>query len=688
MLNLPEQNATSRAVSPPKDPLLQPLTIKHLTLRNRIMSTSHACGLEVGGTPQEAYQRYHLEKAKGGLALSMFGGSSNVDRDSPNIFRQLNVGSDAIIPHLQQFSERMHGEGAALMCQISHLGRRGDPYAGDWLTTIAPSPLRETLHRSIPKEMDEHDVGRVVKAYGAAARRCKEGGIDGIETLSAGHLIGQFLSPATNRRSDRFGGSLENRCRFALMVHEAIREATGDDFLVGIRFVVDEATPGGMNFDECVKAAQILKREGAVDFFNAIYGTMDTTRALAEENMPGMGSPLAPWVEPVGAFRREAGLPVFHAARISDLASARFAVAEGKVDMAGMTRAQIADPHMVEKLAAGREDHVRPCIGATHCQSPYRPSCLHNPVTGRETVLSHVTAPTSGPKRKVVIVGGGPAGLEAARISAERGHDVSLYEAAADVGGQILLGATGSWRRDLVGIVEWRVAELERRGVPIHTNSYMEAGDIIALTPEVVILATGGLPQIDLVDGSELCVSTWDIVSGQTPVGRDVLVYDGTGRHPAPLAAERAKKAGASVTYATIDANLAEELTYAERLRWKKRFLSLALQPISETRLLAVRRRDNLLEAVLLNEISREVKIVAVDQVIVEQGSIPMNELFEELRTASGNEGVTDIETFVRAAPQPAAARDGFELHRIGDAVSSRNIHAAMLDAVRICSPL
>ena len=671
-----------------KDPLLQPLTIKHLTFRNRIMSTSHACGLEVGGMPQEAYQRYHLEKAKGGLALSMFGGSSNVDRDSPNIFRQLNVGTDAIIPHLQQFSERMHGEGAALMCQISHLGRRGDPYAGDWLTTIAPSPLRETLHRSIPKEMDEHDINRVVKAYGAAARRCKEGGLDGIETLSAGHLIGQFLSPLTNRRTDRFGGSLENRCRFALMVHSAIRNATGDDFLVGIRFVVDEATPGGMDFEECVTAAQILKREGAVDFFNAIYGTMDTTRALAEENMPGIGSRLAPWVEPVGAFRRELGLPVFHAARISDLASARFAVSEGKVDMAGMTRAQIADPHMVQKLATGRENQVRPCIGATHCQSPYRPSCLHNPVTGRETTLEHIVESTSGARRKIVVVGGGPAGLEAARVSAERGHDVSLYEAAADVGGQVLLGATGSWRRDLLGIVEWRVTELQRLGVEIHANAYLEPEDIIALKPEVVILATGGLPQVDLMEGNDLCVSTWDIISGQMPIGRDILVYDGTGRHPAPLAAERAKEGGASVTYVTIDATLAEELTYAERLRWKKRFLSLGLEPISETRLVAVRRRDNGLEAVLLNEISREERIVTVDQVIVEQGSIPMNELFEELRPASSNDGVTDIETFVRAEPQPAAARRGFELHRIGDAVSSRNIHAAMLDAVRICSPL
>jgi 2,4-dienoyl-CoA reductase-like NADH-dependent reductase (Old Yellow Enzyme family) len=671
-----------------KDPLLQPLTIKHVRFRNRIMSTSHACGLEVNGMPEEAYQRYHEEKARGGIGLSMFGGSSNIDRDSPNIFRQLNVGSDAIIPHLQRFSTRMHALGAGIMCQISHLGRRGDPYAGDRLTTIAPSPIRETLHRSIPKEMDEHDIDRVVKAYAAAAVRCKEGGLDGIETLSGGHLIGQFLSPVTNRRTDRFGGSLENRCRFALMVHEAIRKAVGDKFLVGMRFVVDEGPGGGLRFDDCVRAALILKEAGAVDFFNAIYGTMDTTRALAEENMPGMGSPLAPWVEPVGAFRREVGLPVFHAARIADVASARFAVREGKLDMAGMTRAQIADPHLVSKMASGHESEIRPCVGATHCQSPYRPSCLHNPVTGREQTFNHTIARTDGPARNVVVVGGGPAGLEAARISAERGHNVSLYEAAPEFGGQILIGATGSWRRDLMGIVEWRIAELQRLGAELHTNAYMDEQGISALNPDVVILATGGLPQIDLTKGNELCVSTWDMLMGQASLTGDVLIYDGTGRHPGPLVAERAKAAGANVRYASIDAQIAEELTYAERLRWKKQFLKLGIQPVTETRLLGVERQGNRLLAILLNEISQDESQVLVDHVVVEQGSIPSDEVYAQLRGQSANDGVSDLEALVNAAPQPRQRTDGFELHRIGDAVSSRNIHAAMLDALRICSAL
>ncbi|MFI4989227.1 MAG: N-methylproline demethylase, partial [Alphaproteobacteria bacterium] len=284
------ESTAAKAAAAPRDPLLQPLRIKHLLLKNRIMSTSHACGLEEGGMPKARYQLYHEEKAKGGIALTMFGGSSNVAPDSPNIFRQLNVGDDAIIPHLRRFSERIHAHGAALMCQITHLGRRGEPYASNWLPTIAPSPLRETLHRSFPKEMDEHDIARVVRAYGAAARRCKEGGLDGIETLAGGHLIGQFLSPKTNRRTDRFGGSLANRCRFGLMVHEEIRRQTGDGFLVGLRYVVDEGGEGGLTLEECVEAARVFESSGTLDFFNGIYGRMDTELTLAVHNMPGMAS--------------------------------------------------------------------------------------------------------------------------------------------------------------------------------------------------------------------------------------------------------------------------------------------------------------------------------------------------------------------------------------------------------------
>ncbi len=672
------------------DPLLEPLTIGHLRLRNRIMSTSHASGLQEGGLPLERYQRYHEEKARGGLALTMFGGSSNVAPDSPNVFHQLNVGTDAIVPHLEAFSQRIHAQGAALMCQITHLGRRGESYGGDKLPTIAPSVVRETQHRSFPKAMDEHDVARVVDAYAQAALRCKQGGLDGIEVLTGGHLIGQFLSPVTNLRSDRFGGSLENRCRFGLMVLEAIRERTEGRFLVGVRMVVDEGIPEGLGFEECVRIAHRFQASGCVDFFNAIYGRMDTQLALAVDNMPGMASPIAPWLRNAGAFRREVRLPVFHAARIADLATARHAIREGLVDMAAMTRAHIADPHLVRKLEAGLEHTVRPCVGATHCMSEQRPACLHNPASGAEHRLPHEIAPLPESRRRgVVVIGAGPAGLEAARVCAARGHRVTLLEAADRPGGQVLLAVRASWRRDLIGVVDWRVAELERLGATLRTGVYAEPEDVLALDPDAVIVATGGVPQLDWLDGAEHCDSAWDVLSGGAGGGHEVLVYDGTGRHAGITAAEHLMMQGRHVTLAAIDGSLCEEMSYAERAIWKRRHYELGLETRFDRRLTRVDRDGNRLRATLVNDYTGAVETLTVDRVVVEHGTQPSDDLYQALRAQSSNDGVTHIDALLAGEPQPDGDGDGdgegFALHRVGDAVSSRNIHSAVLDALRLC---
>ena len=673
---------TPGAYNPEADPILRPLSIKSTHFRNRIFSSSHACGLQLDGFPQEAYQAYHEEKARGGLALSLFGGSSNVDIDSPNVFSQLNVGTDGIIEHLQQFSARMHYQGAALMCQITHLGRRGDPYAQDWLPTIAPSPLRETLHRAIPREMDEHDIKRVIQAYAAAARRCNEGGLDGIETLASAHLIGQFMSPRTNHRTDKYGGSLANRMRFALEVHAAIRGAVSDNFLVGMRLSVDEAISDGIDADECIEMALMLKREGSVDFFDALFGSMDTIRSLADETFPGIGTPLAPWVPAVGAFRREVGLPVLHAARISDLASARFALSEGHVDLVGMTRPHMADPHIVSKLMRGHETRIRPCVGAQHCQAVHRPKCIHNAATGRETQLAHSIDKATTP-RHAVVIGAGPAGLEAARVLGERGHKVTLLEAAAHPGGQILLACEDRGRRDLIGIIDWRVSELQRLGIDVQCNQVVEAQDVIGLAPELVVIATGGVPQTDFGAGSDLCSSTWDILGRQTRATGEVLVFDGTGRQSAPAAAQQLHDAGAQVQFVSIDSTLAQDLTYAEATRWRKAFAHLGITPTYESRPTAVARDGNRLRVTLLSDLTNTTTQVVVDHLVVEMGTLPINDLFEALRPHSSNDGVTDLHALAALQPQPRNAGH-FELHRIGDAWASRNIHAAIYDALRL----
>lgn len=673
--------------TPGRDPLLQPFRLKHLVLKNRIMSTSHASGLEEHGLTGERYQRYHEEKARGGIALSMFGGSSNVAPDSPNVFGQLDVGDDRCIPRFQEFAERMHRHDAALMIQITHLGRRGESYAGDWFPAIAPSPIRETLHRAFPREMDENDIRRVVTAFGDAAERCKKGGLDGLETLAGAHLIGQFLSPVTNRRTDAYGGSLENRCRFGLMVYEEIRRRVGDDFIVGFRFVIDEAMQGGLDFEDCLEIAHRFEASGTLDFFNAIYGRMDTFIGLARDNMPGMASPIAPWLDRAGAFKKAVRLPVFHAARIADIATARHAIAEGLLDMVAMTRAHIADPHLVAKLKAGEEARIRPCVGATHCMSPHRPVCLHNPATARETVLSHDVG-RAQTARSAVVVGGGPAGLEAARVLAERGHEVTLFEAAPQPGGQVLLAATASWRRDLIGLVDWRVSELDRLGVRIRTGILAEADDVTASAPDIVIVATGGEPDLDWLDGSQHVLSAWDALTVSVPDAGAAIVYDGTGRHTAATAAERWAEAGVSVTLPAIDDAVTPEMAYAERTYWKKRFYELGIPFVPEDRLIRVEPSGNGFRATFENDITGARSERLVDRIIVEHGTVPVDPVFQALKPLSRNAGVTDLAALKQGRPQPAGPDNAPALYRVGDCVASRNIAAAIYDAFRLCRTL
>ncbi|MEM6680226.1 MAG: N-methylproline demethylase, partial [Pseudomonadota bacterium] len=267
--------------------LMSPLTLRGRTFRNRLLSTGHAPGYAEDGLPGERYQRYHEEKAKGGIGLTIFGGSSNVSRDSGSIYGQIYVGDDRVIPAFRQFARRIHGHGAGLMCQITHMGRRTGWAAGDWLPTMGPSVIRDPAHHSVPFEMSARDIARVTQAFADAAWRCREGGLDGAEILATTHLLGQFLSPLSNTRTDAYGGSLENRARFLLDVLEAARTRVDDDFILGVRFAADEGNEGGMDAGEGIALARLIGAQGTADFLNVNGAYGGTDHGLAE-TFPGM----------------------------------------------------------------------------------------------------------------------------------------------------------------------------------------------------------------------------------------------------------------------------------------------------------------------------------------------------------------------------------------------------------------
>ncbi len=675
------------------DPLLQPFRLKHLTLRNRIIITSHEPAYPEDGMPKGRYRAYHVERAKAGVAMTMTAGSASVSRDSPPVFNNILAWKDEVVGWLRQLSDECHDHGAAVMIQLTHLGRRTRWDKADWLPVVSPGHEREAAHRAFPKKLEDWDIARIIGDYADAAERMQAAGLDGIELQAYGHLMDQFWSPLTNSLDAPYGGSLDDRLRFTFDVLREIRRRVGPDFIVGIRYAGDDTLEGGIGEAEGLEISRRLKDSGMVDFLNVIRGHIDTDAGLTDV-IPIQGMASAPHLDFAGRIRAATGFPTFHAARIPDVATARHAIASGKVDMIGMTRAHMTDPHIVRKIVERREDDIRPCVGANYCLDRIyqggRAFCIHNPATGREETIPH-EIPAAGQRRRVVVIGAGPAGLEAARVASARGHEVMVHEAAPDPGGQIRLTAQTPRRREMIGIIDWRMAQCTKAGVGFRFNSYAEAGTVLAEAPDVVIVATGGLPHTDVLrEGNDLVVSSWDILSGDARPGSSVLVYDDAGDAAALQAAEALSAAGATVEIMTPDRTFSPEVM-GMNLVPAMRALQAADTTFTVTwRLLAVRRDGNALIAEIGSDYGKAARQRRVDQVVVNHGTRPLDELYFELRPLSSNLGAVDHDALLSGRPQALRPNpDGaFQLFRIGDAVAARNTHAAIHDALRLVKDL
>lgn len=677
--------------------LFAPITLNKLTLRNRVVSTAHAeVYAEPGGLPGDRYIRYYEEKAKGGLGLAICGGSSPVSIDSPQSWwKSVNLATDAVIEPLARLSEAMHRHGAKIMIQATHMGRRSSYYGEHWPHLVSPSGIREPVHRGNAKTIETHEIRRIIADFAQAARRVKAAGMDGIEISAAHqHLIDQFWSPRTNFRSDEWGGSFENRLRFGVEVLNAVRAEVGPDFCVGLRMCGDEFHEDGLSHDMLKDIAAAMSETGLIDYLSVVGSGADTHNTLAN-CMPPMALPPEPFVHLAAGIKSVSKVPVMHAQSIRDPVQAERILASGMVDMVGMTRAHMADPHLVIKIRDGKEDQIRQCVGANYCiDRQYHGQdvlCIQNAATSREATMPHDIA-KAAKLRKVVVVGAGPAGLEAARVARERGHEVVLFEKQPQVGGQIVLAAKAPQREQMAGIVRWLDMETQRLGVDRRLGVAADKAMILAEKPDIVVLATGGVPYTSQVPDwgvdEGVAVSSWDILSGKVEPGKNVLVYDAVSTQAGFGVADFLSSRGSTVEIVTPDVKVGDDTGGTTFPIFYRRLYAQGIIPTPNFWLDKVYAEGDKKIAVLRNEYTEALEERAVDQVVIENGILPNDSLYWDMKELSKNQGQTDVHTLFAAQPQPSLsqplASGEFLLFRVGDCISMHNIHGAIYDALRL----
>lgn len=524
--------------------LFTPITIGSRSVKNRICCSAHADALAEGGMPGERERRYYEEKAKGGCGFMMCFGSASVHPSSTaRDWNGVELFEDRVIPYLSEFSATMHRYDVPVVAQITHRGRRGRSI-DLWNRLYGPSDTREPNHRENPHPLDAGMMDEIVAAFAAAAGRLQQGGFDGCEVMASHcHLIDQFWSQTVNRRTDEYGGELANRLRFGIRVLEAVRERVGREFIVGIRVTGDDFLERGLNQLLMQEICGKLNELKLIDYFNVIGGSAETFvgEAIA---VPNMSFKLGVYAHLSAGIRAVVDVPVIVTGRVVDPVQADRIIAEGQADLCIMNRALIADPHMPNKAQAGALDDIRQCMGYNEAcidriYTGRGVTCVQNPVIGREREWADL--PRARTRCRVVVAGGGPAGLEAARVAAARGHQVVLFEKSDQLGGQTLIARLAPGRQDYDGATRWSAIQCRKLGVDLRLNTPATVENCLAEQPDVVLVATGAVPRppaLGGLDGHQV-VSAWDVLLGcAPPLGKVLLVIDEEYGHQAPTTAE------------------------------------------------------------------------------------------------------------------------------------------------------
>lgn len=540
------------------DHVLSPVDLGGVTVPNRTVRTAHATGLG-GGSLNDDLIAYHEARARGGFGLTVM----EILAVHPSSPGTLNAFDPTLPKGYDKLMDAVRPHGMKVFQQIWHAGHNALPLDGSppWSPSDVPSPQVGV----VPRPMSKTQIDDIVAAFAAAARLCRDSGLDGVEIHAAhGYLIQQFLSPNSNRRGDEYGGSLENRMRFLLEVMRAVRaEAVRPGFAVGIRLAPD-LTRGGVGIDENVAVIRALEAEDLADFVNISLGNYHSFPKMIGGMHEVVGYELKT-SDPIG---RGATVPVIVTGRFRTLEEADQVVRQGQADLVGMTRASIADPALVVKTRSGRAGRVRPCIACNQgCVGQLlgverRVGCAVNAAAGFERTLGDDRLTPAAEPGSVLVVGGGPAGMEAARVAARRGHRVTLAEAQPDLGGTLNLAEKAPRRQSIGDIARWLEGEIYEEGVDVRLSTYMTEDDLDAFAADHVILATGAEPRLDGVqlshpgepiEGAGLghVVSSNGLMSMRSINGTRALVVDDVGHYEGLATAEYLLQAGLTVTFVT-----------------------------------------------------------------------------------------------------------------------------------------